>query len=219
MAVKVSDSIGEVSTILTRPEGAKWLLVLGHGAGAPMTHAWMEAMTQALADEGIATLRYNFPYMEKKRGVPDSKPVLYRTVRAACEVGAEQGLPMLAGGKSMGGRMTSSAYADAPLVGVRGLVFFGFPLHPAGKPGTERAAHLSNVAVPMLFLQGTQDSLADLDLLRPICEGLGARATLITIEMADHGFHVPKKSGQTDAGVLVMLARQVRTWAESLDQS
>jgi predicted alpha/beta-hydrolase family hydrolase len=207
-----------VSALYLRPDEAKWLFVLAHGAGAGMRHPFMEAMARRLSDAGIATLRYQFPYMEHKSRRPDPKPILFHTVYAAVEMAGKiaEGLPLLAGGKSMGGRMTSMAAAERPLQGVRGIAFIGFPLHPPGKPSTDRAGHLSHVAHPMLFLQGTRDTLADLSLLRPVCEQLGERALLHVEEGADHSFHVPKSSGSTDAEVLSRIVETVRNWAETL---
>ena len=210
------EGAGEVSAVLTRPADARWMLVLAHGAGAGMRHAFMEALAEELVSVGVATLRYQFPYMEEGRGVPDRPKVLTATVAAAVRAAKEvaPGLPLLAGGKSMGGRMSSQAAADGFLNEVRGLVFFGFPLHPPKQPGTKRAEHLSRVAMPMLFLQGTRDALADLRLLRPICKELGARATLQVVETADHSFHVLKKSGSNDQQVLRELAAATVAWAE-----
>src|SRR5437899_1265089 len=177
----------EVSALLSQPAKARRILVLAHGAGAGMSHPVMEALAGELARVGVATFRYQFPYMEERRRVPDAPAVLTATVVAAVRAAAEAapGLPLLAGGKSMGGRMTSQAAAQRPLDGVRGLVFFGFPLHPPNQPGTKRADHLAKVAMPMLFLQGTRDTLADLKLLRPVCAKLGSQATLHVIEKAD----------------------------------
>jgi predicted alpha/beta-hydrolase family hydrolase len=218
LRVALAEGGNSVSAILNRPADATTLLVFGHGAGAGMTHPFMERMTERLADRAIATLRYQFPYMEHRRSRPDTQPVLLATVRAAVRAAgdAAAGLPLIAGGKSMGGRMTSLAAAEAPLPGVAGLVFFGFPLHAAGSPGTTRAEHLTGVSVPMLFLQGTRDALADLTLLRPICEALGHRATLHELKGADHGFHVLKRSGRTDDDVLDELALTVATWSAHL---
>ena len=214
----VVDGAGEVSALFLRPDNARLLLVLAHGAGAGMNHPFMENLAGELAAEGIATLRYQFPYMEGRRRVPDSPAVLTATVvaavRAAAKAAAE--LPLLAGGKSMGGRMTSQAAAERPLEGVRGLVFFGFPLHPPKRPATKRADHLAKVSVPMLFLQGTRDELAELDLLRPICAKLGALATLSVIDGADHSFHVLKRSGTNDTAVLQQLVRTMASWAEQI---
>jgi uncharacterized protein len=206
----------EVSAILERPLDARWLLVLAHGAGAGMRHPFLEALTRELAAAHVATLRYQFPYMEQRRRIPDSPAVLAATVRAAVGAAAEAalGLPLLAGGKSLGGRMTSFAAAQEPLAGVKGLVFFGFPLHAPGKPGTKRAEHLKKVGVPMLFLEGTRDPFADLDLLRPICTDLGTLATLHVIETADHSFHVLKSENKNDAQVVRELAQGVASWAD-----
>jgi predicted alpha/beta-hydrolase family hydrolase len=210
---------GEVSALLWQPAKARQLLVLAHGAGAGMSHPFMEMLSAELAGVGVATLRYQFSYMEQRRRVPDAPEVLMATVVAAVRAAAEvaPGLPLLAGGKSMGGRMTSQAAAQRPLDGVRGLVFFGFPLHPPNRPGTIRAEHLAKVSMPMLFLQGTRDTLADLKLLRPVCAKLGSRATLHIIETADHSFHVLKKSGRNDAEVLQELAEKTASWAEGIE--
>ena len=207
---------GEVSALLVRPPTARWLLVLGHGAGAGMSHPFLEKLAGELAEVGIATLRYQFPYMEERRRVPDKPDLLAATVAAAVRtaVDAAPNLPLLAGGKSMGGRMTSQAAAQGLLEQVRGLVFFGFPLHPPNRPGTKRAEHLAKVSLPMLFLQGTRDTLADLTLLRPLCEKLGTRATLHIIPEADHSFHVLKRSGKTDDEVMKELAQTTVTWAD-----
>ncbi len=185
-----------------------------------MTHPFMEKLVSELASVDVATLRYQFPYMEQRRRIPDTPAVLTATVVAAVRAAAEAagGLPLLAGGKSMGGRMTSQAAAQCPLDGVRGLVFFGFPLHPPNRPATKRADHLAKVTVPMLFLQGTRDAFADLQLLRPICAKLGARATLHLIASADHSFHVPKSSGRGDADVLRELAETTASWAEEIEE-
>jgi predicted alpha/beta-hydrolase family hydrolase len=222
LKIEVPD-IGEVSALWLCPARARWLLVLAHGAGAGMGHPFLGKLAAELASVEVATFRYQFPYMEQRRRVPDSPPVLKSTVRAAVRAASETApdLHILAGGKSMGGRMTSQAAADHPLEleKVRGLVFFGFPLHPPGNPGTKRAEHLAQVRIPMLFLQGTRDQFADLKLLRPICANLGARATLHEIETADHSFHVLKSSGKTDAEVMRELAQSVRTWADALSLS
>lgn len=217
LRVEVPES-GEVSALMLRPRGARCLLVFGHGAGAGMTHAFMNAMARRLADRRIATFRYQFPYMERGRSFPDKPAVLVRTVRAAVAAAgnAASDLPLVAGGKSMGGRMTSQAASNQPLGRARGLVFFGFPLHPAGKPGIERAEHLSRVPLPMLFLQGTRDKLADLGLLRPVLNDLGQRAKLHLVDGADHGFHVLKRSGRTDEEVLDELARSTEIWVSRL---
>jgi predicted alpha/beta-hydrolase family hydrolase len=209
---------GEVSALLLRPSEARWLYVFAHGAGAGMKHRGMADIAQTLADRGVATLRYNFPYMEKGGGPPNPKPIIERAVRAAISYASAlvPDLPLLAGGKSFGGRMTSLAASHAVLEDVHGLVFFGFPLHPANCPGLTRAEHLASVTVPMLFLQGSQDALADLSLLKPVCETLGELATLHVIPDADHSFHVPRKSGRTDTAVLQEAAEVVLTWSERL---
>lgn len=214
MRFVASRSAGEVGALLMLPEDATRLFVFAHGAGAGMRHAFMEAFALRLAARRVATFRYEFPYMEKRTARPDPRPVLFAAVRAAVAAAAQAapGLPLLAGGKSMGGRMTSMAAAEEPLAGVSGIVFVGFPLHPAGAPSTERGEHLARVGVPMLFLQGTRDALADLDLLRPITDGLGARATVHVIDGADHSFHVLKRSGRTDSDVLDELASTVSDW-------
>jgi len=209
------EAAGEMPALLVRPRNARWLLVLAHGAASGMRHPFLESLAEELARVGLATLRYQFPYMEQRRRVPDTPDLLTATVEAAVQAGAKAApeLPLLAGGKSLGGRMSSTAAAEGKLDAVRGLVFFGFPLHPPKRPGTKRAEHLWKVKQPMLFLQGTRDDLADLKLLRPICEQLGERATLHVIEGADHSFHVLKKSGKTDEGVRRELAENVAAWA------
>jgi predicted alpha/beta-hydrolase family hydrolase len=212
------EGAGEVSAIFVRPARARWLLVLAHGAGAGMTHPFLEKLAAELADSGVATFRYQFPYMEQRRRVPDSPSVATATVAGAVRAAAKAapGLPLFAGGKSFGGRMTSQAASQELLEGVRGLVFFGFPLHPPNKPATKRGEHLAKVPMPMLFLQGTRDTLADLKLLRPICSSLGWRAKLHVIETADHSFHVLKSSGRSDTDVLRELAQTTASWADNL---
>jgi predicted alpha/beta-hydrolase family hydrolase len=213
----VSDQIGSVSGILVRPPDAWLLYVLAHGAGAGMRHRFLESVSGALAERGVATLRYQFPYLEAGRKRPDYPAVLQATVRAAVAkaVDLEPELPIIAGGKSLGGRMTSGAAAAAPLAGVRGLVFLGFPLHPPGQPGTSRADHLDRVDVPMLFLQGTRDGFARLDLITDVCEGLEPNATLHLVEGGDHSFAVPKRSGSTPLQVLGELVDTTVEWARS----
>ncbi len=207
---------GEVTALFVRPPEAHWLLALAHGAGAGMHHAFLETLARELATAGVATFRYQFPYMEQRRRIPDAPAVLTATVRAGVRAAMEAApeLPLLAGGKSLGGRMTSLGAAEQLLDGVRGLVFFGFPLHPPNRPGTKRADHLARVSAPMLFLQGTRDPFADLNLLRPICTKIGSRATLHVVETADHSFHVLKSSRKTDAEVLRELAQTVASWAK-----
>lgn len=213
LQLRVED-VGEVSAILLRPPKARRLLVLAHGAGAGMHHPFLEIMARELAAAGVATFRYQFPYMEQRRRVPDGPAMLTATVRAAVRAAAEAApeLPLLAGGKSLGGRMTSLAASQEPLERVQGLVFFGFPLHPPNRPGTKRAEHLAHVNLPMLFLQGTRDAFASLELLRPICDELGSKAALHVIETADHSFRVLKSSGRTDMDVLRELAQTVAFW-------
>jgi predicted alpha/beta-hydrolase family hydrolase len=190
-----------VSGLLLRPEGARALYLFAHGAGAGMTHRAMESNAQGLAERGIATLRYQFPYMEKGSKRPDPPKIAHAAVRAAAEVAQQlaSDLPAFAGGRSFGGRMTSQAQAIDPLPGVRGLAFLGFPLHPAGKPGIERAEHLARVQVPMLFVSGTRDGLAELRLLQGVVAGLSERATLHLVDHADHSFKVAAKRGRTSA--------------------
>ena len=198
-AVRIPVGGESVSGLLLRPDGAKALYLFAHGAGAGMTHKAMESKAQGLAERGIATLRYQFLYMEKGSKRPDPPRLAHAVVRAAAAevVKLAPDLPWFAGGRSFGGRMTSQAQADAPLPGVRGLAFLGFPLHPAGKPGIERAEHLARVNVPMLFVSGDRDALAGTDLLKPVVAGLGDRATLHLVEYADHSFKVAAKSGRT----------------------
>jgi uncharacterized protein len=215
--IPVGERIGRVSGILTRPPDARVLYVLAHGAGAGMRHRFMEAIAAALAERGVASLRYQFPYTEAGDRRPDPPAVLEATVRAAVATAGEVApdLPRIAGGKSMGGRMTSGAAARAPLPGVTGLVFLGFPLHPPKRPSEDRAAHLSAVGLPMLFLQGTRDDLADLGLITGVCTRLGPLATLHVVEGGDHSFEVLKRSGRTDAEVLDELAGAIVDWCRA----
>jgi uncharacterized protein len=213
LSIAVGDDLS-VSALLQAPRAAEALLVLAHGAGAGMAHPFMAAMADGLAARGIATLRYQFPYMERRSRRPDPPQLAQATVRAAVAEACKRApkLPLFAGGKSFGGRMSSQAQAKAPLEKVRGLVFVGFPLHPAGKPSQERAKHLSDVAIPMLFLQGTRDTLAELTLLEPACKSLGTRATLKLFQDADHSFHVPAKTGRKDADVFAELLDVTAAW-------
>jgi predicted alpha/beta-hydrolase family hydrolase len=208
----------QVSGLRTRPKDARACYVFAHGAGAGMRHAAMEAIASGLAERGIATLRYQFPYMEKGGKRPDPPALAQATVRAAVAEAAKAcaGLPLIAGGKSFGGRMTSQAQAKTPLDGVKGLAFFGFPLHPAGKPSSDRAGHLAEVKIPMLFLQGTRDALAELSLLQPVVKGLGQRATLHLAEGADHSFHVLKSSGRNDREVLAEILDAFVVWVDAI---
>jgi predicted alpha/beta-hydrolase family hydrolase len=203
-----------VSALLVRPPQARACYVLAHGAGAGMTHPSMEAVAAGLGERGIATLRYQFPYMEKASKRPDPPAVAHATVRAAITEAARccAGVPLFAGGRSFGGRMTSQAQALAPLPGVQGLAFLGFPLHPAGKPSNERAKHLGDVKIPMLFLQGTRDALAELKLLEPVVKSLGPKATLHLVQEADHSFHVLARSGRNDREVLNEVLDALAAW-------
>ena len=209
---------GRVSALLLRPVGARLVYVLAHGAGAGMKHPFLESVARRLAERGVATFRYQFPYMEKGEKRTDVPLVAEGTVRAAVEAArrAAPGVPLVAGGKSFGGRMTSQAQAAAPLPDVRGLVFLGFPLHAPGKPSDARARHLDEVKVPMLFLQGSRDPLAELTLIRGVTERLGGRATLHEVEDGDHSFKVLKRAGRTEAQVLDDLAVAIAAWAAAL---
>ena len=218
MKFQATPDKGDVSGLLMRPASASHLLVLGHGASTNMRHLTLQMIAERLADHGIATFRYNFPYMEHGKG-RDSQAVCTATVRSAVAAAQRSvdDLPLLAGGHSFGGRMTSTAASESPLDGVRGLVFFAFPLHQPGKPDTKRAEHLSGVTVPMLFLSGTRDDLADGELLRSVCKKLGKRATLHPLDTADHGFRVLKRSRASDEDVFVEMARVVKEWASRLE--
>lgn len=212
------DHGGVVSGLWRRPEAARAALVLAHGAGTDMSHRSMAAISEGLAERCVATLRFNFPFTEKKSGRPDSPAVAQSVVRAAVAKAAALApdLSLFAGGRSFGGRMTSLAQAAAPLGGVRGLVFFAFPLHPAGKPAIDRATHLKDVAAPMLFLQGGKDALADLALLQVVVETLGPRAALKLDGDADHSFHVAKKTGRSDDDVLAAFLDAARDFVVAL---
>src|SRR5213595_1649 len=203
LKLKIDDA-SEVSALLLRPSTAQACFVFAHGAGAGMTHEFMERVSLGLFERNVATLRYQFPYMESGSKRPDAPTVAHAAVRAAVQEAARccPGLALIAGGKSFGGRMTSQAQSIAPLAGVRGLAFLGFPLHPAGKPSSDRGKHLAEVKIPMLFLQGTRDSLAELKLLEPVVKSLGPLATLYRVEAADHSFHVPARSGRNDREVM-----------------
>jgi hypothetical protein len=208
------DGADTVSGLWLAPQNPKACLVLAHGAGTNMAHKSMEATAQGLAARGVATLRYNFLYTERGSRRPDAPPVAHKAVRAAVAEAAKLAprLPLFAGGRSFGGRMTSQAQALAPLPNVKGLVFFAFPLHPAGKPGVERAKHLDDIKIPMLCLQGTHDALAERDLLQGVVKHLGKRATLHVAESADHSFHIPAKSGRKDADVLAEILDVAVAW-------
>lgn len=224
MAVKTQElkldvaRIGAVSAILMQPGHARACYVLAHGAGAGMRHASMDSIAEGLADRSIATFRFNFPYMDNRQGRPDQPAVAHATIRAAVEEAARRcpGLKLVAGGKSFGGRMTSQAQSKAALPGVKGLAFLGFPLHADKKPSTERAEHLAHVEIPMLFLQGTRDGLADLDLLKPVIAELGAKATLHEIAGGDHSFAVLKKSGRSNEEVLTEVLDTLAAWIDQI---
>ncbi len=217
VTIAVGDDIS-VSGLLETPPQARTCYVLAHGAGAGMNHPFMAAVASGLAARHIATLRYQFPYMERGSKRPDPPKLAHAVVRDAVTEAARRlpKLPLIAGGKSFGGRMTSQAQAAAPLPGVRGLAFLGFPLHPANQPSRDRGKHLFDVQVPMLFLQGTRDALAILDQLEPLCQELGARASLRLFEGADHSFHVPVKSGRTDAQVMAEMLDTLAAWAQTV---
>jgi predicted alpha/beta-hydrolase family hydrolase len=216
MERRVAISFGpeQVSGLLLRPDDAKALYVFAHGAGVGMNHPSMAANAQGLAERGIASLRFNFPFMEKRTRRPDPPRIAHVAVRAAVGAAGEMAgdLPLFAGGRSYGGRMTSQAQSVAPLPGVRGLAFLGFPLHPAGKPGIERADHLAEVQIPMLFVSGSRDGLAELDLLKSVVEPLGERATLHVIDHADHSLRVPAKSGRTPEQVQAEALDALAEW-------
>jgi predicted alpha/beta-hydrolase family hydrolase len=209
---------GEVSALCQKPPGCRHFLVLGHGAGAGMHHAFMDNLAQALAGRGIGTLRYQFPYMDRGQRRPDPAHMLEATVRAAVNSAGllARELPLFAGGKSMGGRMTSQAQADRAFQGLRGLVFYGFPLHPIGEPGIARAEHLRKIGVPMLFLQGRRDRLALPHLLEPVLEALGSRATVRWLDEADHEFGLPRRAGMDRPAVAAWLAQQTEQWMSAV---
>ena len=217
LSIEVETGV-RVSGLLQVPAHARACYVLAHGAGAGMAHPFMAAVAEGLAERGIASLRYQFPYMEQGSRRPDTPRLAHATVRAAVAEAARRRpeLPLFAGGKSFGGRMTSQAQAQSPLPGVHGLVFLGFPLHPPKKPSDERAAHLSEIDVPMLFLQGTRDELAQMELLQAVVQRLGARAVLRWSEHADHSFHVLVRSGRNDAEVMEELLGTMATWIDGV---
>jgi predicted alpha/beta-hydrolase family hydrolase len=212
------ENAASVSARLLRPENARACFVFAHGAGAGMSHPFMETVATGLCERGIATLRYQFPYMEKGSKRPDPPAVAHAAVRAAVAEAARccPGLPLIAGGKSFGGRMTSQAQAIAPLPGVRGLAFLGFPLHPPGKPSTERAAHLSELKIPMLFLQGTRDDFAEMTLLEPVVKGLAGLASLHLVQDGDHSLHVPARSGRNNREVMNEVLDALSAWIGGL---
>jgi uncharacterized protein len=218
LAIEVANS-GSVSALLIRPAEARACFVFAHGAGAGMTHPFMETFATGLGERGVASLRYQFPYMEKGSRRPDPPAIAQAAVRAAvAEAGLScPGLPLIAGGKSFGGRMTSQAQAAAPLAGVRGLAFLGFPLHPTGKPSSDRAKHLAQVHVPMLFMQGTRDNLAEVTLMEPVVAGLGPSASLHIVREADHSFHVLVRSGRNDREVMKEILDTFSTWIGAVE--
>ena len=207
-----------VSAILLAPDQTLAGYVLAHGAGAGMTHPFLTAVAEGLAERGVATLRYQFPYMEKGSRHPDRPALAWATVRAAVKAATTllPGIPLVAGGKSFGGRMTSQVQADSPLPGIRGLVFLGFPLHPSGRPSDIRAEHLTTIRVPMLFMQGSRDSLADITLMSAVIGRLEGRATLEVIEAADHSFHLSARSGRTDREALKRILDTVAAWTRRI---
>ena len=215
---EASASSGSVSALLTRPTEARYVYVMAHGAGAGMRHEFMESMAAALAVEGIASFRYQFPYTEAGKRAPNPRPILLKTVRSAIVAAAKAApdLLLVAGGKSMGGRMTSLAASEGPLPGVAGLVFLGFPLHAAGKPSSDRGGHLRDVGLPMLFIQGTRDQLADLALLEPLLDDIRPSPVLHIVEDGDHSFRVPKRSGATHEEVIRSLAAAIAGWTGGL---
>ncbi|WGR74690.1 MULTISPECIES: alpha/beta family hydrolase [unclassified Bradyrhizobium] len=224
MATKIQElkldieRIGSVSAILMLPANVRACYVLAHGAGADMRHPFMDKVAAGLADRGIATLRFNFPYMENNQRRPDQPAVAHATIRAAVEEAARlcPGLKLVAGGKSFGGRMTSQAQAKAALPGVKGLAFLGFPLHADKKPSADRAEHLGSVAIPMLFLQGTRDGLADLSYLKPVIEALGPKARLHEVAGGDHSFAVLRRSGRTNEEALKEVLDALTAWIDEI---
>jgi predicted alpha/beta-hydrolase family hydrolase len=214
LTIRVDDE-RTVSGLLTLPKGARAIYVLAHGAGAGMAHPFLAKFATLMAERSIGTLRYQFPYMEAGSRRPDSPKVAEAAVRAAVAEAARKKLPIIAGGKSFGGRMTSQAEAHGAM-GVAGLAFLGFPLHPPGAPATTRADHLSDVKVPMLFLQGAKDEFAELELLQPVVKKLGRRATLHLIPDANHAFHVPARSGRKDSDVMAEMADTLASWTDTL---
>ena len=217
VTIVVSDD-QRVSGLLQVPDAARGCYVVAHGAGAGMTHPFMASIANELAARGVATLRYQFPYMERGSKRPDTPKAAHAAVRAAVAEAARRlpEMPLFAGGKSFGGRMTSQAQAATPMPGVAGLIFLGFPLHPPGQPSDARGAHLSDVAIPMLFLQGSRDEFATLALLEPLASALGTRATLRLFDDADHSFHVPARTGRKDSGVRAELADSLVAWIDNL---
>ena len=218
LRIKISKTIGEVTGLFYSPPKPKYVMIFAHGAGAGIKNKFMEQASIVLAEEGIATLRFNFPYMENGRKVPDTKPVCCAAIKAAAEKAEKllPGLPLFAGGKSFGGRMTSTAASEGMIENVKGIVFFGFPLHAPGKPSNDRAEHLYKVKQPMMFLQGSRDALASLDLLKPVCKKLGKKSELFIIDGADHSFHVAKSNELNDSDVLKLMCGKVKIWMDAI---
>jgi predicted alpha/beta-hydrolase family hydrolase len=218
LRIPVAETEGQVSGILVRPSDARVLYVLAHGAGAGMRHPFMARIATVLAARRVATLRYQFLYMERRQTRPDPPALATAAVRSAVVAGAQAApdVPLIAGGKSFGGRMTSTAQSIEPLAGVRGLAYLGFPLHPPGRPGMTRAEHLDQVRIPMLFLQGDRDEFAELLLLRQVVRRLGERATLHIVKEGDHSFAVPKRGGRTPDDVYAELADTIVAWSAGL---
>lgn len=218
LRIKVSENIGDVSALFYLPKDAEFVLLFAHGAGAGMKNKFMEQVSISLAEKNIATIRFNFPYMEIGKKVPDKKSVCVETIKAAAEKSSKlcPKIPLFAGGKSFGGRMTSTAASEGNLPDVKGIVFFGFPLHAPGKPANERAEHLYKVNIPMLFLQGTRDALASLDLLKPVLKKIGKKAELFIVDGADHSFHVPKENKLKDSEVIELICTEIKKWFNSI---
>lgn len=218
LKIKVSDNIGSVSAVYYSPTKAKQVLVFAHGAGVGMKSKFMEQVSLSLAELGIASLRFNFPYMEKGKRMPDTRPVCTATVKATVEKASKLSpkLPIFAGGKSFGGRMTSTTASEGMIPNVKGIIFFGFPLHAPGRPSNDRAEHLYKVEIPMLFLQGSRDALASLDLLKPVLKKIGKKAELFVIEGGDHSFHCPKEYGNKDNEVIIKICEGVKRWMDNL---
>ncbi len=216
---EATESSGNVSGILLQPDKAQWMYVLAHGAGAGMSHSFLEAIAEGLFKRGVATFRFQFPYMEQARRAPNQRPVMTETVRSAVRTAAELApeLRIVAGGKSMGGRMTSLAHAESPIDGVEGLAFLGFPLHAAGRDSAERGRHLHNIAVPMLFVQGTRDRLANLQLLQALCDSLETKSTIHLLESGDHSFRPLKSSGRSYEELMAEAQTTVVDWVATLD--
>jgi predicted alpha/beta-hydrolase family hydrolase len=220
LKIKVSTAIGSVSALYYSHAKAKQILIFAHGAGAGMKNKFMEQASLCLAEHGIATLRFNFPYMENGKKVPDTKPVCTAAIKAAVEKAHKMNpkLPVFAGGKSFGGRMTSTAASEGLIPNVKGIIFFGFPLHAPGNPSNDRAEHLYKVEIPMLFLQGSRDALAALDLLKPVLKKIGKKAELFIVDGGDHSFHCLKEYGLKDSDAIEKLCKEVKRWMDFPNQ-